>query len=382
MEKQTITIYDVAREANVSMATVSRVVNGNPNVKPSTRKKVLEVIERLDYRPNAVARGLASKKTTTVGVIVPDVTNLFFASLARGIDDIATMYKYNIILANSDQNDQKEIQVLNTLLAKQVDGIIYMGNKITDELRAEFSRSKTPVVLAGTIDPEQQVGSVNIDYIGATEEGVANMIANGKKHIAFVSASLSNPINGQYRLKGYKNALVNANIPFDEALVFECEPTLQNGELLAPQLLEAGVDAAYVAGDELAIGLLNGIINAGVSVPEAFEVTASNNSRITEMARPKLTSIMLPLYDIGAVAMRLLTKIMNKEEIDEKSIILPYKIVNRGTTLPKKSCVHPRDTQDPKALYPDWMQGFLGKKFGMFSGTADENTNAKNKRLP
>jgi LacI family transcriptional regulator len=279
---------------------------------------------------------LASKKTTTVGVIVPDVTNLFFASLARGIDDIATMYKYNIILANSDQNDQKEIQVLNTLLAKQVDGIIYMGNKITDELRAEFSRSKTPVVLAGTIDPEQQVGSVNIDYIGATEEVVANMIANGKKNIAFVSASLSNPINGQHRLKGYKNALVNANIAFDEALVFECEPTLQNGELLAEQLLEAGVDAAYVAGDELAIGLLNGIINADVSVPEEFEVTASNNSRITEMARPKLTSIMLPLYDIGAVAMRLLTKIMNKEEIDEKSIILPYKIVNRGTTLPKK----------------------------------------------
>jgi len=311
-------------------------VNGNPNVKPSTRKKVLEVIERLDYRPNAVARGLASKKTTTVGVIVPDVTNLFFASLARGIDDIATMYKYNIILANSDQNDQKEIQVLNTLLAKQVDGIIYMGNKITDELRAEFSRSKTPVVLAGTIDPEQQVGSVNIDYIGATEEVVANMIANGKKNIAFVSASLSNPINGQYRLKGYKNALVNANIAFDEALVFECDPTLQNGELLAAQLLEAGVDAAYVAGDELAIGLLNGIINADVNVPEDFEVTASNNSRITEMARPKLTSIMLPLYDIGAVAMRLLTKIMNKEEIDEKSIILPYKIVNRGTTLPKK----------------------------------------------
>lgn len=130
--------------------------------------------------------------------------------------------------------------------------------------------------------------------------------------------------------------MVNANIAFDEALVFECEPTLQNGELLAEQLLEAGVDAAYVAGDELAIGLLNGIINADVSVPEEFEVTASNNSRITEMARPKLTSIMLPLYDIGAVAMRLLTKIMNKEEIDEKSIILPYKIVNRGTTLPKK----------------------------------------------
>lgn len=337
MEKQTITIYDVAREANVSMATVSRVVNGNPNVKPSTRKKVLEVIERLDYRPNAVARGLASKKSTTVGVIIPDVTNLFFASLARGIDDIATMYKYNIILANSDQNEHKEIQVLNTLLAKQVDGIIYMGNTITDELRAEFSRSKTPVVLAGTIDPEQQFGSVNIDYIASTEEVIGKLIANGKNKIAFVSAPLSNPINGQHRLKGYKNALINANKAFDESLVFELEPTYQNGEELAAKLLAEGVDAAYVAGDELAIGILNNVINAGVAVPEDFEIVASNNSKITEMARPKLSSIMLPLYDIGAVAMRLLTKIMNKEEIDEKSITLPYKIIYRGTTSNEKN---------------------------------------------
>ena len=152
MEKQTITIYDVAREAAVSMATVSRVVNGNPNVKPATRKKVLEVIDRLDYRPNAVARGLASKKTTTVGVNIPDVTNVYFSSLARGIDDVASMYKYNIILANSDGNPQKEAQVLNTLLAKQVDGIIFMGNNLTDELRAQFARAKTPIVLAGSVD--------------------------------------------------------------------------------------------------------------------------------------------------------------------------------------------------------------------------------------
>ena len=132
MEKQSITIYDVAKKAGVSMATVSRVVNGNPNVKPGTRKKVMKVIDELDYRPNAVARGLASKKTTTVGVIIPDVTNVYFSSLARGIDDVATMYKYNIILANSDGNEEKEIQVFNTLLAKQVDGIIYMGTHLTE----------------------------------------------------------------------------------------------------------------------------------------------------------------------------------------------------------------------------------------------------------
>src|SRR5690625_2540836 len=103
-----VTIYDVAREANVSMATVSRVVNNNPNVKPSTRKKVLETIERLGYRPNAVARGLASKKTTTVGAIIPDISSIFFAELARGIEDIATMYKYDIMLSNHEQNKEKE----------------------------------------------------------------------------------------------------------------------------------------------------------------------------------------------------------------------------------------------------------------------------------
>lgn len=332
MEKQTITIYDVAREANVSMATVSRVVNGNPNVKPTTRKKVLEVIDRLDYRPNAVARGLASKKTTTVGVIIPDVTNLYFSALARGIDDIATMYKYNIILANSDQNDVKEIQVLNTLLAKQVDGVIYMGHKITDELRAEFSRSKTPVVLAGTVDPDEQVGSVNIDYKNATEEVVTEFIQSGNERIAFVSGEQAQPINGKYRLEGYKAALQKANIEFDESLVFESEYTLAAGEEIFSKLAEAGATAAYVGDDELAVGILNAALDQNIKVPEEFEVATSNNSKLTEMTRPKLSTITQPLYDIGAVSMRLLTKLMNKEETDEKTIILPYHIAHRGTT--------------------------------------------------
>src|SRR5699024_3918800 len=121
MAKQTVTIYDVAREAGVSMPTVPRAVNGNPYVKLSTRNRVTDIIDRLNYPSNAVARGLASKKTTTVGVLIPDVTNLYFSSLARGIDDIASMYNYNIIQANSDGDSKKEIKVLNTILAQQVD---------------------------------------------------------------------------------------------------------------------------------------------------------------------------------------------------------------------------------------------------------------------
>ncbi|KAF1304913.1 MULTISPECIES: catabolite control protein A [Enterococcus] len=332
MEKQTITIYDVAREANVSMATVSRVVNGNPNVKPATRKKVLEVIDRLDYRPNAVARGLASKKTTTVGVIIPDVSNMYFASLARGIDDVATMYKYNIILANSDGDNQKEVNVLNNLLAKQVDGVIFMGHRITDEIRGEFSRSKTPVVLAGSIDPDEQVGSVNIDYQNATKDATDLLAKNGNKKIAFISGALIDPINGQNRLNGYKEALQENGLSYNEGLVFEAKYNFKDGIALVSRIRNSGATAAVVTDDELAIGLLDGLLDEGVKVPEEFEIITSNNSLLTDVARPKLTSITQPLYDIGAVSMRLLTKMMNKEDLEEKTIILPYGVDKKGST--------------------------------------------------
>ena len=200
---ETITIYDVAREAGVSMATVSRVVNGNKNVKENTRKKVLEVIDRLDYRPNAVARGLASKKTTTVGVVIPNIANSYFATLARGIDDIATMYKYNIVLASSDENDDHEVAVINSLFAKQVDGIIFMGHHLTEKIRAEFSRTRTPIVLAGTVDLENQLPSVNIDYKASVEDAITQLAKNNEK-VAFVSGPLIDDINGKLRLVGYK----------------------------------------------------------------------------------------------------------------------------------------------------------------------------------
>ena len=319
MEKQTITIYDVAREADVSMATVSRVVNGNPNVKPATRKKVLEVIDRLDYRPNAVARGLASKKTTTVGVIIPDVTNVYFSSLARGIDDVASMYK---------------LQVLNTLLAKQVDGIIFMGNKITDELRKQIDKTKTPVVLAGSLDDKEEFESVHINYVDAVEEAVSDLINHGNDKIAFISGPLSEPINSKYRLQGYKNALSKNGIAYDEELVFETDYSYHSGEILWPALQSVGATAAYVGDDELAVGVLNGAQDAGAKVPNDFEIVTSNNSKLTELVRPKLSSITQPLYDIGAVSMRFLTKMMNKEETsaDEKTIELPYGYIKRGST--------------------------------------------------
>jgi LacI family transcriptional regulator len=329
----TITIYDVAREANVSMATVSRVVNGNPNVKPATRKKVLDVIERLEYRPNAVARGLASKKTTTVGVIIPDISNIFYAELARGIEDIATMYRYNIILSNSDQREDKELQLLETMLGKQVDGIVFMSEHVSIDLLNMMERSPVPIVLAGTIDASGHMPSVNIDYYQAAYEAVNRLLQNNHKRIAYVSGSLSSTINRAYKFTGYEKALADAGLKLEEELVVESEATYDDGYSAFNKLKNIhNAPTAYFAGnDELAIGLIHGAQDAGLHVPNDIEVISFENSKLARMVRPKLTSIVLPLYDIGAVSMRLLTKYMNKEQIEEKTVILPHRIEERDS---------------------------------------------------
>lgn len=329
----TVTIYDVAREANVSMATVSRVVNGNQNVKPATRKKVLEVIERLEYRPNAVARGLASKKTTTVGVIIPDISNNIYAEAARGIEDIATMYRYNIILANSDQNEEKELTLLDTMLGKQVDGIVMMSDAVTPRLHQSIEHSPVPIVLAGSVDESNQFASVNIDYFQASYEAVQMLIDNGHKRIAFVSGPLQYTINSKFKLEAYKKALTDANLEIDEDLIIAEDGTYDSG-VEAWETLSAvnQPPTAFFAGsDELAIGLIHGAQDSGKKVPDEIEVISFENSKLARMVRPQLTSVVLPLYDIGAVAMRLLTKIMNKENVENQSVIIPHRIEKRNS---------------------------------------------------
>ncbi|WP_088005538.1 catabolite control protein A [Indiicoccus explosivorum] len=327
-----VTIYDVAREANVSMATVSRVVNGNTNVKPATRKKVLRVIEELGYRPNAVARGLASKKTTTVGVVIPDISNSFYAELARGIEDIATMYRYNILLSNSDGNSDKEELLLETMLGKQVDGIVFMSDAISESLLTDMQRASVPVVLAGTVDESATVASVNIDYRLAAFEAVSRLAASGHQRIAFVSGPFSADINRHYKLRGYADALNEKGLPFEEDLIKETGNSYEEGMESYKQLKDAGATAFFAGSDELAIGLIHAATEDGYAIPEDIEVISYEDSKLAKMVRPRLTSVAFPLYDIGAVSMRLLTKLMNGEEVEETKVILPHRIEDRGTT--------------------------------------------------
>ncbi|GAA0484525.1 catabolite control protein A [Salinibacillus aidingensis] len=328
-----VTIYDVAREANVSMATVSRVVNGNPNVKPATRTKVLNAIESLGYRPNAVARGLASKKTTTVGVIIPDISSIFFAELARGIEDIATMYKYNIILSNSDQNKNKELHLINTMLGKQVDGIVFMGGDITEDHIKEFQSAPVPVVLAATIDPTNTVPSVNINYEQAAFEAISRLIENGNRSIGFVSGPLDTAMNNQ-KMEGYKRALQKGGLEVDEDLIFRGDYTYQSGHDGFTKLIEQDKQpsAVFVASDEMALGVVHGAQDKGFKVPDDIEVVGFDNTRLATMVRPTLSTVIQPMYDIGAVSMRLLTKFMNEETVDEQNVILPHRLIERNST--------------------------------------------------
>ncbi|MEK5270938.1 catabolite control protein A [Aeribacillus sp. FSL K6-8394] len=329
-----VTIYDVAREANVSMATVSRVVNGNPNVKPTTRKKVLEAIERLGYRPNAVARGLASKKTTTVGVVIPDVSSTFYSELARGIEDIATMYKYNIILSNSDQNKEKELHLLNTLLGKQVDGIVFMSGNITEEHVEEFKRSPVPIVLASTFDENNELPSVNINYEQAAYDAVKFLIDKGHKHIAYVSGPMEEPVNKVKKLKGYIRALEEAGLQYDEQFVVEGDYSYESGIEAFDKVLELSPKptAIFVGTDEMALGVIHAAQDKGYEIPKDFDVIGFDNTRLATMVRPRLTTVVQPSYDIGAVAMRLLTKLMNKEGVDNHIVELPHRIEIRQST--------------------------------------------------
>lgn len=339
MKKQSVTIYTVAQEARVSMATVSRVVNGNPNVKPETRKKVLEVIKELNYRPNAVARGLASKKTTTVGVVIPAITNDYFARLALGIDDIASMYKYNMILTNSDADDGKALQVVRSMMAKQVDGIIFMGHDITPDLQTEFENSTVPVVVAGSMTNDPALATVRIDYRKATEEAATYLLEHDAKKVALVIGSKETTVNKDFRIPGYQAALKAAGLA-DQELIFEGHDAYKEGYQLAEKVKAAGADAAFVSDDGIAAGLLNGLTDLGVKVPDDFQLITGNDTMLAEVTRPMMTSVTQPLYDIGAVSMRLLTKLMNGDQeegtepstIEGSSIILDHGFVKRQST--------------------------------------------------
>lgn len=325
----TVTIYDVAREAKVSMATVSRVLNGTAVVKDDTKQRVLDAIARLSYRPNAVARGLASKKTHTIGVIVPDVSSPFVAEVVRGIEDIATMYDYHIILTNSDSQLRREVDLVGTMWENQVDGLIYMTNRLQKEHIETFEEAQIPVVLCATEDPDRRIPSVNIDNRRAGQDAGVYLQSNGCQRIAFVTTEAGYSVLADRRGSGLKTALGNQLVHRIEVRDGRYETALP---VIKSYIQEANIDGIVAASDELGLASIHAIQDVGYRVPQDVKVIAFDNTRLATMIRPEMSVIAQPMYDFGAVSMRLLTKLLLNEPVENYSVTLLHNIVERLST--------------------------------------------------
>lgn len=325
----TVTIYDVAREARVSMATVSRVLNGTAVVKDETKRRVLDAIARLGYRPNAVARGLASKKTKTIGVIVPDVSTDFFAEVVRGIEDIAAMYSYQIILTNSDADVQREVDLVGTMWEKQVDGIIYMTNHLRPEHIEAFEQAQIPVVLCATEDPERRIPSVNIDNRQAGRDAATYLLERGSRRIGFVTTARGVSLLADQRGNGLASC-----IPADQFFRIEVEQGQYEEALpvIQEQVKLHSLDSLVTASDELGLAAIHAVQDIGLKVPGDVKVMAFDNTKLANMVRPQMTVVAQPMYDFGAVSMRLLTKLLLDEPVDNLTVILQHDVVERLST--------------------------------------------------
>ncbi len=257
--------------------------------------------------------------------------------MARGIEDIANMYHYNIILCNADKRKEKEIRVINTLLEKQVDGLLFMGGVVTEDHIQAFRTSSVPIVLCATTDENNEMPSVDIDHEGAAYDAVKLLLDRGHRDIAMISGTLQDPANGYARYQGYKKALEEAGIPLQEEYVRVGNYRYESGIEAANYFLQLPnrPTAIFAATDEMAIGAIHTVQDAGHKVPDDMSIISVDNIRMASMVRPQLTTVAQPMYDIGAVSMRLLTKLMNKETITQTRVVLPHETIQRNTVAQK-----------------------------------------------
>lgn len=325
------TIYDVAGAAKVSLATVSRVMNNPEKVNPATREKVLQVIKNLGYRPNAIARGLASRRTTTVGVVLADVTRASTAELLDGIIDIARQYKYSIKIFTMGPNADVEEEIRN-VAAEQVDGVLFLNDELDlnqmQTVRKNILEFGIPLVLTNAIFDNEDFPSVSIDYAEAAYEATKALIASKRKNIYLLTTVHKYSVN-EKKEKGYTRAMEEANL---KPNIFRTSGDVYKN---TPEFIEFfskhTVDGVISVRDSIAVSFMNCIINQGKKVPEDVMVIGMQDTKYAILARPQLTCIKTPVYDIGAASMQLLTRLMKQEPVNELKIILPHEIVKRGS---------------------------------------------------
>ncbi|ACV59290.1 transcriptional regulator, LacI family [Alicyclobacillus acidocaldarius subsp. acidocaldarius DSM 446] len=325
-----VTIRDVARKAGVSVSTVSRVINGSGYVGEDTERKVLLAMKELNYQPNRIARGLVSRRTSTIGLLIPDVANPFFSEMARGVEDAAIAEGYSVLLCNSDWKSERELMYIDLLKGRWVDGIVIVGSR-SDSRVIEAAVGDTPLVIVDRRSSEFR-WSVWTDNRQGAALVVEHLLKMGCSKIVHIAGPSDSP-SAQERRKGYEQAISQAGLV---AIVYEGDFRFASGFEIATMILEGSQrpDGIFAANDLMAIGVLQAAVKLGVQVPHEVAIVGYDNIPSAGYVSPSLTTVHQPSYQMGVSAFDLLLEqfVTNSGQSARKVKFEP-KLVVRDSSL-------------------------------------------------
>lgn len=326
------TMEDVKNLAGVSISTVSRVINGTRKVSPDKTEAVNKAIEKLGYKPNELARSLVMKRSNTLGIILDDIGYGYMAQYLRGIDEIGKMYKYDILLYSTFGDFEIQKKAVDFLSSKQVEGIIVISEKINNEILYLIKEHEIPYIILDQFYSPDEFKTITIDYKQAMYDMTKHIVDNNHKNIAYVRER-SSFYSSETKENGYQDCVDDCNL---ESWIFNvADKSIESGynflEKNIKKLRDNNITALIADSDTLAIGMLHYFYDNEISIPKEFSVTGFGNTEISEQFKPSLSTVSMPYYDIGAIAVRMLVKILRESEDFDKSINLKHGIVARET---------------------------------------------------
>jgi len=326
------TIHEVAQKANVSITTVSHVINKSRFVSEEVQLRVLSSMEELGYRPNAIARSLRRGRTLTIGLILPDSANPFFAEIGRGIETKAFNNGFNAILCNSDGDPQKEALYIDVLLKKQIDGLVLVATGNHPETLETLKKSHIPIVIVDRKIPLPNADIVLVDNRIGGYLATRHLISLGHVRIGCVSGPSNLTPSGD-RVLGYKEALVEAGIPIDEGLILTGDFQLASGRSNTLELLNLShpPSAIFLSNDLMAIGAIRAALENGREVPRDLAIVGFDDIELSSYITPMLTTVRQPTKNIGEEATELLIERINNSTSPTKSLLIPPELIIRDS---------------------------------------------------